>query len=163
MNNTAFGLIATCLLQGLIPTPSWAKGETVKITLTCTGMAGPVELTDSIALTPSFGPWGNAILDSTRTARPGTVKGRRMCEVAFYVRYRAHDVELAYVLYYYPGNASTPGCIYLPGPRDPWYTLNVGTMWRPGQDGKWHVASPVWDALARRAIAAAQHRHGEAA
>jgi hypothetical protein len=160
MKTTALGLVAISLVQVLTPTPSWAKGETVKITLTCTGLAGPVDLTDPTALTLRFGPWGGAFLDSTRTGRPGAGKGQRQCEVALYVRYNVRDVQLAYVFYYYPGGASNPGYIYLPGPRDPWYTLNVGTMWRQGQDGKWHVASQEWDALARHAIAEAQRRQG---
>src|SRR5438094_4464684 len=49
MKTTALGFVAISLVQVLIPTPSWAKGETVKITLACTGLAGPVDLTDPTA------------------------------------------------------------------------------------------------------------------
>ena len=152
MKKTILGVLGVCLMHLVIPGPAWAKGQTVRITLTCAGLAGPIELTDPTALTFQFGPWGGAFLDSSRAVRPGVAEGRRLCEVAFYVRYRARDVQLAYVLYYYQGSASTPGYIYLPGRGDPWYWLNVSTILRPGQDGTWHAASLAWEALIRPTI-----------
>jgi hypothetical protein len=46
------------------------------------------------------------------------------------------------------------GFIYLPGPGEPWFRLNAGTMERPDQDGKWHEAARPWS----RALAEALDR-----
>ena len=158
MKRAILRVVAVCLLVLVVPSAAWAKGQTVRITLTCAGLAGPIDLTAPKALSFQFGPWGGAFRDSLRDVGSRVTEGLRLCEVAFYVRYRARDVQLAYVFYYYQGRASAPGHTYLPGRGDPWYSLNTGSILRPGEDGGWCAASLAWEALVRPAIA-----HAEAA
>ena len=80
-------------------------------------------------------------LDRSRgTAKKPSAELRRY-EVSFYIR-TADGVKKRYVLYYYPNSATEPGYIYLPGKAETWYPLNVGTILRDGQDGKWNYAAP---------------------
>src|SRR5580700_9018645 len=41
-----FAVLATLMTMLTVPAPMFAKGETVKITITGTGLAAPIEITD---------------------------------------------------------------------------------------------------------------------
>jgi len=155
-------LVLTLLLASVTnPLAAWAKGKTVLITLTCDGLARPIEIVDTVALGFQFGPWGGAFLDASSVvvAKPQT--RLRLCEVSFYVQFFGdREAQLAYVLYYGydPAASSSPGYIYLPGRGEPWYSLNVGTILRSGRDGRWQVAARAWEAeVMRPALARAGH------
>jgi hypothetical protein len=45
------------------------------------------------------------------------------------------------------------GYMYLPGPGEPLYRENGGTIIRDDADGKWHPATPGWDSLLSNAVA----------
>lgn len=152
-------VLASLLALGATST-MWAKGRTTRITLTCQGLASPIELTSTVALDFHYGPWGGAFLDSSHPGHLAPPEGLRLCEVAFYAEFEEDRVRLAYVAYYAynPRDRSAPGYIYLPGPRDPWYALNAGTMLRRDQDGAWQEASRPWGVeLVQGAIARADH------
>jgi DNA-binding beta-propeller fold protein YncE len=75
--------------------------------------------------------------------------------VSFYSELGENDVRKTCVVFYYPSSSTEPGLVYLPG-RGPVWGLNVGTIVRHGQDGKWSFASPSWDALIKPIIARAE-------
>ncbi len=47
------------------------------------------------------------------------------------------------------------GYVYLPGRKDEWYRLNVGTIFH-GVEGKWFRAWSVWNNVARPLLAHAK-------
>jgi len=139
------------------PAAAWAKGRTARVTLTCEGLSGPVEITDTTVLAFRYGPWSGGFLDSTRgpVARPR--EGLRVCEVAFYVAFGDRTTRLAYVLYYCYDRvaAARQGFVYLPGEGSPWYALNVATIDRFTRGGRWQMAARPWEDVIRQAIARA--------
>jgi hypothetical protein len=138
-------LLLAALLGLAAPEPALAKGETVRLVLTCGGLAEPIVIADPARLGAAFGPWGGGFMDTTRVLTGAPDRALRPCEVAFYVRYGPSDVELAYVLYYFPRSRGRPGFLYLPGRGNPWYALNAGTILRRGRDGRWLYASREWE------------------
>jgi hypothetical protein len=154
MRRRAFSLVALLVLAA--PGSALAKGATVRLVLTCGGLAAPVVIADSARLTFALGPWGGGFMDTTRSVRTAPTRPLRPCEVAFYVRYGPSDVQLAYVVYYYPRSRGRSGYVYLPGRGNPWYALNAGTILRRGRDGHWMYASRAWEeGLIRPALAEA--------
>jgi hypothetical protein len=129
-------LFVLAILSHFLASSLTAKGRTRRITLTCAGSEGPIELTDTTVTGSAFGPWGGQFLDTTRAVLPAPPRASRQCEVAFYVEAGPDHAHLAYVVYYRytPGGG---GYIYLPGRGDPWYEMNVGTILRDGRDGRW--------------------------
>jgi len=155
-----FPLAALLMLLGMPGTAS-AKGPTVKIMISGGGLTSAIEVTDPRILEIS-NVWGGQFLDRSRGTAEEPPRGLRRYEVSFYVKFADNDVRKKYVVYYYPNLSAEQGYIYLPGKEETWYHLNVGTIWRQGQDGKWNYASPRWEDLIKPVIAraeAAQH-HG---
>jgi hypothetical protein len=61
------------------------------------------------------------------------------------------DLKMIYATRYcYTGTA---GYVYLPGPTEPLYFTNTGTIIRGDADGKWHPATAAWDSLMSNAVA----------
>src|SRR5207245_1460160 len=57
--------------------------------------------------------------------------------------------KLCYVVYYVRDPQSGDGYVYLPGRGEEGFRLNVGSIIRREQDGKWHHAEQAWsDAIA---------------
>jgi hypothetical protein len=50
------------------------------------------------------------------------------------------------------------GYVYLPGPGEPQYGRNAGTIIRGAADRKWHVATAAWDSLMSDAVATAEQQ-----
>ena len=59
------------------------------------------------------------------------------------------ELKLIYDVLYRPGNGDGPGFVYLPDRNDK-YSVNMGTIIREGDDGKWHQASARFDSLMKR-------------
>lgn len=138
-----------------------AKGATVKIIISGPDLPAPLEITDQRILDVS-NVWLGQFLDASHGS-PEKPPQRLSYELTFYVKLREDDLRLMYVAYYYPDPSSTEqGLIYLPGKREPWYYLNVGTILREKQDGRWNYASPAWEALVKPVIANAT-RHPQSA
>jgi hypothetical protein len=81
---------------------------------------------------------------------------------SFYLKREGDDLSLIYVLRYLPDPSGGQGFIYIPGPGDPWYRLNIGTIitgssdrWDP--NGKWQYATAEWDRVVRGALEARGH------
>jgi hypothetical protein len=144
--------VALFLASLALPTAALAKAPTVRVVFTCTGFARPIEIRNTAALSVENGPWGGGFIDSTKGA-VAAEPTRRLCQVDLYVRLSKRDEQLAYVFYYYPGSDGKAGYIYLPGRDEPWYWLNVSSMFRRGIDGTWRVASQRWEqGVARPAL-----------
>ena len=130
------------LIAGLLlaTTPLLAKGPADKITISGPGLQGKIEIVDP-AILQQFNPWMAQFIDrhqSTPTTAPRT---DRIYDVAFIMQDRP-----IYVVQYAPGINGDRGAIYLPGPGDPWYERNIGTIIQDGLDGKWQSAALSWDA-----------------
>lgn len=148
-------LILMCMTQ-----PAFAKAPTVKVTIEGGGLTSMIEVTNPQLLSSS-NIWHGNFLDGSRdsvTERPGLLR----YEVSFYVEFANHDMRKRYVVYYYPSPSKEQGYIYLPGKGETWYALNVRSILRAGQDGKWNYASPAWEELIKPIIARteAAQRHG---
>ena len=154
MKRTGIGLLVGFLVVLGVPSRGYAKRAPAAFTMTCAGLAAPIDIVDAKALSIQFGPWGRRFLDGGRGAAPRPAAGSRQCVLAYYVA-QGRDVRLAYVIHYCPGASPDEGYVYLPGRGDPWYSLNAASVPWPGQDGTWQHASRDWDAVIRSALARA--------
>ena len=118
---------------------AFAKGDTAKITITGAGLAHTIEVTDH-RLTDLSG-WGGP---STEGEAKEPNPGRSFYEVSSYFETPVHDLQKNYVVFYYPASTNERGIIYRPGKGVVW-ELNVGSVLRRGEDGKWMYATPAWD------------------
>jgi hypothetical protein len=152
----ALGTMAL-LLGALVALPNTAaaKARTVRVTLTCTGLAAPIDVTEGPLLAFPVGPWGGRFADTSRStiAPPADVPG--LCEMAFYSEMPNKGARLSYVAFYHYRADGSPGYISLPGPSDPWYALNQGTIIRAERDGRWSYAAADWERVIRTLIARA--------
>ncbi|HEY9231136.1 MAG TPA: hypothetical protein VIS78_03295 [Blastocatellia bacterium] len=152
-----------CILTTLVGVPStYAKGKPDKITVRGGKLARAVEITDRATL-KGFDPWGGQFIDWSKGAIAEPMQKTFALEVFFYMKWPARhsqydqgDLKLIYALRYYPGRNGEPGFVYLPGKGEAFYDLNGGTILRDGHDGRWHVATPAWDALMRQAMISGQ-------
>ena len=154
-----FAVLATLMTMLTVPAPMFAKGETVKITITGTGLAAPIEITDpkirdfsvwsGAGTSVSYGNGANSheategfIIDWSH----GVVAERPIklqhYEVAFYAA--DPDTRLVYVVAYEYSPSTVQGYVYLPGRADQWYHLNTRTIFRR-QEGNWFRATSAWN------------------
>src|SRR5215813_11805583 len=106
-----------------------------------------------------FDPWGSQFIDWTSQAVSAPVDRRESYEVLFYLKspgrhtdYDRGELKMIYAMRYVPSVGDLPGFIYLPGQGEKYHDYNVATIWRVNDDGKWHLASPSWDALMNRLL-----------
>ena len=86
--------------------------------------------------------------------RPGD---RPRYEVSFFVtHHNTRDARLAYVVLYEP-DPSGQGYVYLPGPGDERYRLNVRSIHRR-REGRWFYASAAWQNAVTPHLARARRR-----
>ena len=152
-----FPLVFLLIFLGVLREAS-AKGRTVKIVISGGALTNAIEVTEPRILDIS-NVWGGEFLDHSRgTAKEPPQRPQRY-EVSFYVEIADNKATKKYVLYYYPNPAREPGYIYLPGKGETWYSLNVRSIIRDGQDGKWNYASPAWEDFIKPMIAGAEARN----
>ena len=149
-----FPLAVLLMLLGM-PAAASAKGPTVKIMISGGGLTSAIEVTDARILHIS-NVWGGQFLDRSRGTAKEPPRGLQRYEVSFYIKFADNDARKKYVVYYFPNPVAEQGYIYLPGKHETWFNLNVGTIWRQGQDGKWNYASPAWEDLIKPVIAGAE-------
>jgi hypothetical protein len=128
-----------------------AKGPTVKLTLTGPGLARPVEITDPVLLQQSQ-VWAGSFIGDTVATAPN-VAGPAF-QVTFDVKlpeWQRRGVRTMYTVTVARDARTGALWLYLPGRGEPGYAMNVGTMLRENQDGRWHRPSTAW------AIALAKH------
>jgi hypothetical protein len=145
MNRVRTGLLGAVLVLATMTASLAAKGATVRLTVAGPGLPYPVELASPNAITANVFR-GNFV--GTRVSEPDGTLPRYT--VSFFVETPRNPVRMMYVVYYVRNPQTGQGLIYLPGPGDEWYRLNVRTILR-GHEGEWHDADDAWS----RAIAAA--------
>ena len=139
------------------PRSTPAKAATVKIIVSGPDLPAPLEITDQQILDLS-NVWAGQFLDASHGSLEKPPQ-RLPYELTFYVELGEKNLRLMYVAYYYPDpSSSKQGFLYLPGKSEPWYYLNVGTILRENQDGRWSYATPAWEALIKPVIARAARR-----
>jgi len=149
-------LSVSAVLLSLTAAPAaYAKGPVDKIVIAGPGLAASIEITDAADLS-GFNPWSRTFIAWNRglVAEPPSIE--ETYAVSF-LKKGGRELSLIYMLHYAPGPSGGPGYIYIPGPDEPWYWLNIGTIstgssdrWNP--NGKWQYATVQWDALMLRAL-----------
>lgn len=133
-----------------------AKGPVDLILVSGGGLDQPIEITDSASL-HAFTPWTGRFADWNQKALTDAPCYRRSFEVFFYMKWPGRksaldrgDLKMIYATRYcWTGHA---GYVYLPGPDEPLYAGNGGTIIRGDADGKWHPATSAWDSLLSGAV-----------
>jgi hypothetical protein len=164
MSRRWFGLLCVLALLVGVP-PAFSKGKPDKIAIRGGKMARPIEITDPATLS-GFDPWSGQFIDWSKGLVANPPERSYAFEVFFYMkgmgrhsRYDQGKLALMYAVRYWPGRNGEPGYVYLPGKGEAFYDLNAATILRDGHDGRWHYASPAWDALMKRVMSADQpHR-----
>jgi hypothetical protein len=130
-----FIVIMTVLLAVV---PMVAKGPVDKITVRGHGLKSTIEMADP-AILEAFNPWMAQFIDWQQGTSAAPRTGQ-VYDVAFVI----NDTSI-YNVQFVPGVLGEQGYIYLPGPGDPSYNLNIGTIIQDGNDGEWHRATSSWD------------------
>lgn len=139
----ACGLLATAAVS-----PVEAKTAPDKIAITGPGLSRQVELTDPAALA-GFSPWSRGFIAWDRGLASQPADTGPSYTATFYLDKGDGQLSPIYVLTYRPEPSNQRGEIYLPGPGDDGYRLNIGTIitgssdhWNP--NGKWQYATNAW-------------------
>jgi hypothetical protein len=130
-------LVVAVGLEGLLHAA--LPKETVKLTISGPGLPQSIEVTDPFALALASVFSGEFI--GTPATEPDPSWPRYA--VAFDVQ-TLDRVKMAYVVSYSRSRWTGEGFIYLPGRGENWYRLNISTIIRDGQDGRWHHAPAAW-------------------
>jgi hypothetical protein len=116
-----------------------AKGTTIKLSITGPGLTEPLVVTDAAALVHV---WGNDFIGPLSDA-PNSALPRY--QVSFHVQpLRSTDVKVMYVVRYVVDPRTKEAFVYLPGRGEDGFRLNIGTMLRDNDDGRWHRAPQAW-------------------
>jgi hypothetical protein len=128
----------------LLVTPAMAKGPVDKMTIEGLGLKKPIKITNPEILS-RFDPWGGQFIGTggPLAGPPPNIKEPYL--VRFYLEDQQDKLALRYMFYYYFNATGKTGHIYLPGPGEPYYSINAGTIIRGNSDGQWHKALPSWD------------------
>jgi hypothetical protein len=140
MRRSSFALIAVFLASAALQ----AKGPTVKLTLTGPGLARAVEITDPGLLNGS-NVYEGAFIGETLAVAPPVAAPRYT--VAFDVQlpeWQRAGIKTMYAVLLARDARTGALWLYLPGRGEPGYALNVRTILRDGQDGRWHRPSSAW-------------------
>lgn len=148
------GLVVLAMLVGtfVLTSPIAAKRPVDKITIEGQHLTAPIEITDETSLEP-FSPWFRQFIDWKRRRIKTPPAVEKTYEVSFHLTERGK----IFILEYSTDPSGGPGYIYIPGPGEPGYRLNIGTIitgdsdsWNP--NGQWQHATPEWATLMRQAI-----------
>jgi hypothetical protein len=156
----------------LLTTLIWAKGDTVVIEVQGGALTTPLKITDPRI--QDFNIWsGPGVNGATLENATGFIidwpagvvapapAGLQHYEISFYEGCRvpndwcrAEKPSLAYVVFYDYDPSSKRGFVYLPGKGEPWYVMNVRSIWHgDGVEGHWFLAADSWEGFVRPLIA----------
>ncbi|MQA31757.1 MAG: hypothetical protein GEU82_18305 [Luteitalea sp.] len=124
-----------------------AKGRTVKVTVSSPSAVQPIDITDPTVIAPTV--WGGEFIGA-RTSEPD--RSLMRYRLAFHVEPPREKARVMYTVSYVRDPRKGTAFIYLPGPSDEGYRLNIGTIYRDGQDGRWFLAEPNWSAALNAAM-----------
>lgn len=170
--NRIFAVVLTLLTVGSLPDIACAKGELVRIEVKGETLAAPLAIADSGIVRKFFiwyGPGAGQPIGSEASLQPGSFidwhegivverpKGMKAYEVSFYCvfnRWSEPGDRLTYVVTYEYDASTQRGYIYLPGPSEKHYGLNVSAVIHD-VEGNWFYSSSSWENLVRPLIARA--------
>jgi hypothetical protein len=115
-----------------------AKGPTVRLTITGPGLLQPLDVTDPDALVHV---WSAGFIGAV-TVAPAASLPRYL--VSFHVQPPRSNVKVMYAVRYVVDPQTRAGFVYLPGRGEEGYRLNVSTILRETDDGRWHHAPAAW-------------------
>src|SRR5262245_28966695 len=131
-----FAVAALVLASSALPS---AKGPTVRLVISGHGLLRPIEITEARALA---NVWAGRFIGEQADEPDARLPRSR---IDFYVLPpREKEPRLMYAVTYVYDPASGGGFLYLPGRGDDGWALNVRTILRDSQDGRWHTAEPDW-------------------
>jgi hypothetical protein len=145
-------------------TPLLAKANTVKITIKGSNFKTPIEISDPKILA-NFQVWAGPGTSSNEkqgliidwSQGPVVLRGHGGMYQNYQVSFHTGpNDQIAYVVLYGFSPGEEQGYVYLPGESDPWYGLNVRTVFR-GVEGKLFRAWDAWERVARPLIEKAEH------
>jgi len=165
--------------------PLWAKGPTVRIEISGGTLTSPLQITDPQRL-EEFTFWDGPGMNNVRLEnaergsiidwktgivpqRPANLQRYEMsftadfglvCQSPYHPSNCAlEEPRVIYVLVYEYDPSSKRGFVYLPGKgEEPWYTMNIRTLYRPDAEGHWFPATDAWTSFVQPLITKAQHR-----
>jgi hypothetical protein len=151
-------LLGITLLVSIFLAPAcsaYGKGQVDELVIKGGGLEPPLEIRDRLMLT-GLDPWMGGFINWQVGPVAAPSRARPAYEILFYVKWKGRHsgfdrgaLKLIYDVLYCPGTASEPGHVYLPGSDDK-YSVNMGTIIRKDDDGKWHQASVRLDSLMKR-------------
>jgi len=157
-----FLIFAGLLFVSTAPLVVFAKGELVRVEVTGPALSAPLVVEDSKVLRefliwsgPNSGPIGDPQSDDSHSfidwhegIAEHVPKGMTIYEVSFFHVFNRQppDARLTYVVKYAYDAVSKRGYIYLPGPKEENYRLNVTTIIHD-VEGHWFLASSSWESL----------------
>ena len=152
LHTTALAIAAALATWLALTSLVVAKGPVDMISIEGEELNGTVEITDAASLY-SFDPWFRQFIDWKRRQIKTPPAVKDTYEVSFHL----NDRGVIFVLQYSTDPSGGPGYIYIPGPGEPGYRLNIGTIiggdsdsWNP--NGQWQHATPEWGTLMRQAL-----------
>jgi|SRR5689334_11142532 hypothetical protein len=127
-----------------------AKGTTVKLTLTGPDLAAPIEIVEPAILEQS-NVWEGSFIGVALDTAP------RVSASIYTVRFDVQPPEwmrqaprAMYTVQLARDARSGELLLYLPGRGDAGYALNMTTMLRDTDDGRWHRPSSTWASSVER-------------
>jgi hypothetical protein len=162
-------LLSVTLFLLLLPVQVFAKGPTSKITINGPGLKTPIEITDPNVVkqfnvwtgpgtwssVPGSDPYAPGLIVDWAKAEKAPADGLARYEVSFYEK--TPDERMTYVVFYEYDPATGHSYVYIPGPNDKFYSLNVTTIGH-GVEGQWFSAWSAWDNVAKPLITEAKQR-----
>lgn len=138
----------------------FAKDNTIRITITGTGLQTPIEITDP-SIVSQFDVWSGPGTDQNQTEGLNVAwhrgvaqvpKGLTVYTVSFLI---SRPDSRTYLVRYAFDLTTKQGYVYVPGKADADYRDNVRLIYR-GIEGHWFYASSEWETVANTFIAHAQ-------
>jgi hypothetical protein len=147
LSSASASIAALVLIAGVAGLTAAGIKDTVRLTVSGSNLASPIEVTDGsvLALSNVFnGDFIGEAVDGPDDTTPRYT-------VTFDIQTAQGVKRGAYMVYFARSRWTNDAFVYLPGHGDPEYRRNISTILRPGQDGSWHRASARWyEALRRR-------------
>ena len=121
-----------------------AKAPTTRLVISGQTLARPLETSEPKTLA---NVWAGRFIGEPSTEPDSRLPRYR---ITFYVVPPREQERPMYVVTFARDPESGQAYVYLPGRGEDGYRMNVRTMLREGQDGRWHHAGSEWsDAIAR--------------
>jgi hypothetical protein len=126
----------------------YAKGRTVKLSVTGPNLAAPVDVTDPAALANVWGMTGSSCAVPTNLYGANADVPKQSLaryRVSFHVMpHGDKQTQVMYQVAYVFDPSANRGYVYFPGPGEDGHELNSGTIVREKNAGKWYEAGEAW-------------------